>query len=258
MYLLKLHKALLISILICTSGFSQIYNTKVEAKINLVNKSEFIEITGTAFNKSESSQSVRYVLSVIKNNPLNSNKSKNDQSGRFVLEPGKKLLLSTTSINAFDKDRIIILLLLFDTNDEILGKDRIVINGTKEEMIKENIANVKENETLDAKYEAADGLILRGIVIDETRTKAGRDFYNMFYSLYSGKRINGEKIVTIKEVLIMANTTVISVKVGDVEIHSFISKPQNDYIKSASEISIYKVDQYFQKIKKDKHSIKHY
>jgi len=115
-----------------------------------------------------------------------------------------------------------------------------------------------EIESIDAKFEEADGIILRGIVIDETRTKSGRDFYNMFYSLYSGKKINGERIVTIREVLVMANTTAISVKVGDDVIHRFISKPQNDYIKSASEISIYKVDQYFQKIKKDKNSIKHY
>ena len=63
--------------LISISAYSQVYNTQVEAKIELKSKNNLIEITGFAFNKTEIDQSLRYVLSVIKNNPQNSNKSKN-------------------------------------------------------------------------------------------------------------------------------------------------------------------------------------
>ena len=71
--------------LISISGYSQSYNTQVEAKIELETKNNLIEITGFAFNKTEIDQSLRYVLSVIKSNPENSNNSKNNQSGRIVL-----------------------------------------------------------------------------------------------------------------------------------------------------------------------------
>ena len=93
--------------------FSQIYNTEVEANINMENNGDMYQITGSAVNKTASNQSLRYVLSVIKNGPNNSNTSKNDQSGRFILEIGQKKNLSTTTINADDKDRVIILLLLY-------------------------------------------------------------------------------------------------------------------------------------------------
>jgi len=60
--------------LISISGYSQSYNTQVEAKIELESKNNLIEITGFAFNKTEIDQSLRYVLSVIKSNPENSNR----------------------------------------------------------------------------------------------------------------------------------------------------------------------------------------
>ena len=52
--------------LISISGYSQVYNTQVEAKIELKSNNNLIEITGFAFNKTEIDQSLRYVLSVIK------------------------------------------------------------------------------------------------------------------------------------------------------------------------------------------------
>jgi len=244
-------------LLITTSGFSQIYNTQVEAKIDLEKKSGFIEITGTAFNKSEISQSLRYVLSVIKSDPIGSNRSKNDQTGRIVLDPIQRSELSKTRININDKDRIIILLLVYNLNDELLGKDRIVLNGNAEDIEAAN----KEKEgyiSQDAKYEAADGLVLRGIVIDETKTKPGRDFYREFEQKYRNDEINGNKIVTIKEIPILANTTAIRVLVGDVVIHSFIAKPQIDFKKENSKYAINQANKYFQQLEKNKNIIKRY
>ena len=105
--------------------FSQIYNTQVEAKIDLKSNTEFIEITGSAFNNTQINQSLRYQLSVFKNNQKNTNVSNNKQEGRFVLKPGQKKNVSSITINANDKDRIIILLLLYDLEDQLLGKESI-------------------------------------------------------------------------------------------------------------------------------------
>lgn len=185
--------------------FAQIYNTEVEANINMENNGDMYQITGSAVNKTASNQSLRYVLSVIKNGQNNSNTSKNDQSGRFILEIGQKKNLSTTTINADDKDRVIILLLIYDEVDKPLGMDRVVINGTEEDIEKERLENVERERTVnvspDAINKAEDGVILRGIVTEETKTKPGRDFYRMFYSLYTTNNINGEEIVNIKETL---------------------------------------------------------
>lgn len=242
--------------------FAQIYNTEVEANINMENNGDMYQITGSAVNKTASNQSLRYVLSVIKNGPNNSNTSKNDQSGRFILEIGQKKNLSTTTINADDKDRVIILLLIYDEVDKPLGMDRVVINGTEEDIEKERLENVERERTVnvspDAINKAEDGVILRGIVTEETKTKPGRDFYRMFYSLYTTNNINGEEIVNIKETLSLNNNTKIEIFVANETVLEFFVRPQEEYLKTMSEVAIKRVYWYLQKYKENKNIQKHY
>ncbi len=242
--------------------FAQIYNTEVEANINMENNGDMYQITASAVNKTASNQSLRYVLSVIKNGPNNSNTSKNDQSGRFILEIGQKKNLSTTTINADDKDRVIILLLIYDEVDKPLGMDRVVINGTEEDIEKERLENVERERTVnvspDAINKAEDGVILRGIVTEETKTKPGRDFYRMFYSLYTTNNINGEEIVNIKETLSLNNNTKIEIFVANETVLEFFVRPQEEYLKTMSEVAIKRVYWYLQKYKENKNIQKHY
>jgi hypothetical protein len=240
-------------------GFSQTYNTQVEAKIELETIAGFIEIKGTAFNKTELNQSLRYVLSVIKNDPRYSNRSKNDQSGRFVLGPGQKMNLSRTTINANDKDRIIILLLVYNFNDELLGKDRIVINGNESDIIAANKKNYNSRlVSPDAKYEKDDGVVFRGIVIEDTKTKSGRDFYSMFSSSYIQKNINGHKIVTIKEALAIANNTKIQVFVDNTMVMEFLVRPQTEFLKTMMNEAIKRVSITLNNLEQKKNIVKHY
>ena len=239
--------------LISISGYSQSYNTQVEAKIELESKNNLIEITGFAFNKTEIDQSLRYVLSVIKSNSENSNNSKNNQSGRIVLGSIEKKELSKTVIGVNEKNRIIILLLIYNDEDKLLGKDRIVINENEEDRNQPIIINKNKENTNgdDASNKSTDGVVIRGIVLDETKTKSGRDFYKLFYSLYLGSNINGRKIVAVKEILVMANTTGIEIKVGDEIVYSFIAKPGADYLKNQSNIAIRNVYKHFQKLRQN-------
>ncbi len=242
--------------------FSQVYNENVEAKINLENNGEIIQVTGSAINKTASNQSLRYILSVIKNDPNSSNRSKNDQSGRFILEMGEKKNLSATSLNAKDEDRIIILLLIYDAEDKPLGMDRMVINGVEEDYEIEKQEKIEEDQTVNASPDAVnkneDGVVLRGIVTQDTKTKPGADFYNMFYSLYLINNIDGEEIVNIKEVLSLNNNTKIEVTVANEKVLEFFVRPQQDYLKSLSEAAIKRVYWHLIKMKKNKNIQKYY
>ena len=249
-------------VLISDLAFSQVYNTKVEAEINTQQYGDVIQITGSALNKTSLSQSLRYVLSVIKNNPNSSNTSKNDQSGRIVLDLGQKKNLSSTTINSNDKDRIIILLLIYDENNKLLGMDRLVINGNEEDAQIKELENQQNEKALefspDATDNKEDGIVLRGIVIEETKTKPGRDFYKMFYSLYSANNVNGDEIVTVKEVLAINNNTKIEIYVANEKVVEFFIRPQNEYLKTMSELSIKRVYWYLQQYKQNKSVKKHY
>ena len=212
----------LLLLLSTMNGFSQFYNKEIEAKIEVENNNEFIQITGTAFNKTELNESLRYVLSVFRTDPESQTISKNDQDGRIVLESGEKQILSTTTINAEEKDKIIILLLIYDLDDNIKGKDRIVFNedGTQEiepepePEIMEGVISGSE----DVDQSNKDGIVLRGVVIEDTKTKPGRDFYDMFYSTYNLNNINGEQVILIKEVLALGTNTKLEVQVDNTTI----------------------------------------
>ncbi|MBV1923725.1 MAG: curli production assembly/transport protein CsgE [Flavobacteriaceae bacterium] len=240
-----------------TCIFSQKYNTQVEAKIDLKSNTEFIEITGSAFNNTQINQSLRYQLSVFKKGQKNTNISNNKQEGRIVLAPGQKKNVSSTTINANDEDRIIILLLLYNLEDQLLGKDRIVINGNAEDKNNEIVAKKNESSKV-VLNEENDGVFLRGIVIEETKTKPGRDFYKMFYSLYLGYNVNGEKIVIVKEKLALANNTKIEVFVHNDKVFEFFLRPQNEYLKIRSEEALKKVYLHLQKLKQNKNRVQHY
>ena len=259
--MLKFHQhiAILVGLFFVNfSGISQIYNTQIEAKIDIESNSEFVEFTGSAFNKTEISQSLRYVLSEIRKDPQTKKSLKKDQTGRIVLDSGRKQNLSKTTLSANESERVIILLLIYGTDDSLLGMDRIVINGNEADRKAAGENNVSAVVSQDATHEAADGILLRGIVIEETKTKPGRDFYNLFYSEYLKYNINGEKIVTIKETLALANNTKIEVIAGDTKVLEFFVRPQPDYLKTLSTEAIKRVYGYFKDLREGKYIVKHY
>jgi hypothetical protein len=61
----------------------------------------------------------------------------------------------------------------------------------------------KDRVVLDEKKKVAalpiDGFELRGIVTDETKTKVGKDFYDLYYYKYNEYKINSSMIVSISE-----------------------------------------------------------
>ncbi len=231
----------------------------VDAKIDLDKNIEYIQINGTAHNITTINQSIRFILSVIKNNGDSTNISKSDQQGRIVLDPAEKKTLSQTRINSDDQDRMIILLLVYNTEDELIGKDRIILNGTAEDRTEEDFRVQREKESTTGElHKEDDGVFLKGIVVEETKTKPGRDFFKIFYSLYNSYNVNGERVVTIKESFAIASTTKIEIKIGTDTVMEFFIQPNNDFLKSAANQAVRTVFLYFQDLKENKNEVKQY
>lgn len=232
---------------------AQIYNSEVEAKIILDEEYNRISITGSALNNTNISQSLQYELSVIKGEKTSTNKSRNSQKGRVVLEAGEQKRLSNTTISSNDKERMIILLLLYNTQNQLIGKDRIVINGTEKEEQDRIVLERKENSASpDTGYAYNDGVVLRGIVVEDTKTRFGSEFYKMFYSQYILDDINGKEIVTIKEALAVGSNTQIEIFVGQDKVLEFVLRPQNEFLKAAKDQAIIRVRNYLNQLEQNK------
>ena len=235
----------ILSFLIAHFSFGQYTNTEVVAKIKTKSIDDVITLQAEASNTTELHKSLRYTFSVFRTDS-DKNISKNNQEGRFTLEANEQKQLTTISIDADKSDKVVILLLIYE-EEKIIGKDRLAFNED----------DVKEEDT-SREETAEDGIILKGIVIEETKTKPGRDFYEIFYNSYSLNNINGSKIVGIYETLSFGRSTIIQVKIEDKVIHEFLGKPDLEFLEQTSKTAIRKVYKYFKDLEKQKNDIFQY
>ncbi|SHM63357.1 curli-like amyloid fiber formation chaperone CsgH [Flavobacterium xanthum] len=124
----------LILVLLSEMSYSQTTNTVVIAKIEVEQSEQNIKITGTAENLSDIVQSLSYKLSVIKKNKSNNNLSNNIQEGLFSLNPSENKNLSTSTVNLGTEDEVIVLLLFYNENKQLIGKDRVVLGDEKKKI----------------------------------------------------------------------------------------------------------------------------
>lgn len=221
-------------------SFSQTMNKEVKAKIEVSYSEDLVLIKGTAENLTEVFKSISYKLSVIKNAGKTGNQSTNAQSGRETLEPQKIKDLSKTQININKDDEIVLLLLIYDEKGILIGKDRVAI-GEK----KKNQTEIRVN----------DGLEISGIISDETKTKNGKDFYDLFYTEYSKINKKGSKIVTIGEELTFTRTTKIVITIENELITEFVLTPDEAFLDAMAQETSGLVFKYFKNLERQTQEI---
>lgn len=239
-------KLIILLTLVFQVSIAQFTNVDVVAKIKTEKIDDAISIISTATNTTEVYKSLHYMFSVFRTDAQN-NLSKNNQEGRFTLEANERKELSVVSLNIDDKEKVVVLLLIYE-EDKIIGKDRLAFNDQPIQKPRK----IEEDSSTD------DGIELKGIVIEETKTKPGRDFYEFFYNSYTLNQINGSKIVGVYETLSFGRTTILQVKIEDKVIHQFIGKPDLEYLEQMSKLAIRKVYKYFKDLKKQKNDIFQY
>ncbi|RBN51885.1 CsgE family curli-type amyloid fiber assembly protein [Flavobacterium psychrolimnae] len=238
------HITFLLLLLNVSFCFSQNLNKDIKPKIEVEEVENTLSATATVENLKSEFRNISFKLTVFKKNKRNSNRSDNAQDGRVTLEPIQKVILSKTQVNRTQDDQIIILLLIYDEDNAIIGKDRLVFGGDEET----KVSVLKPN----------DGLEMLGIIANETKTKLGNDFYDMLYSEFSKLNIKSQKIITVQEELTFGRTTKISVKIDNDIVEEFIARPDEDFLKYMAETSSAKIFKYFKNIEKQAKFITQY
>jgi hypothetical protein len=231
---------------------AQTLNAEVEATINLDDQGEVYTVTATAFNKTEIKQSLRYRLSVVLNDKTTNNREVSNEEERFVIEPLQKVNLSSRYLYAEENQRIIVFLLIFK-DTVVISKDRIVINGFEgEDGLKPMVMREGDSLAFLNKEPQEDVVLLKGLVFEDTKTKPGRDFYKLFYSLYTSYNINGEEIVKVQEVLGIGGTTQMRIYVGQDLVTQFFLNPRFSYLEETAKQSVFLVSRHLQQLKESK------
>jgi len=237
-------------------------NNDVEAKIHVDQQSEVITISSTAFNKTEITKSLKYSFTLYDINQKEK-RVEEEQGDRFVLSANNKVNLSSITFKLNKTEKKAAFLFIYDLDNNVVGKDSLVFADYPNSLIvkqKQLLEKVKaqQHNSQDVNSEAKDGIELKGIIVEDTKTKPGSDFYRLFYSLYTKNNINGNKVVKIKEVLALGRNTKIEVLVGDDNVFSFFVRPSLDYLTKMNDYAIVRVYKHFKKLENESKLIKRY
>lgn len=198
---------------------------KVTAKIESSHIENQIKLKAVVINNTAVYKELNYLLVSIKKGD-GGNLSNNQQSGKFSVNPNEVKALSEISVNLEPKDALKAFLYIRDEETRTLvAKDSLELNN---DLFKKKAAKIEE----DAVYE------LKGLTIDETKTKVGKDFYDMFYLQYSQLPDKSTSAVTISELPLRGTSGQINIQIDDKVIYSFMTNPGEDYLKEQLAFSL--------------------
>ncbi|MFC3161030.1 Curli assembly protein CsgE [Chryseobacterium arachidis] len=198
---------------------------KVTAKIESSMLEDQIRIKATVTNGTAIYQELNYLLISIKKGD-GGNLSNNQQKGKFSINPNEVKVLSEINVNFQTKDALKAFLYIRDEETQkLVAKDSLELNN---ELFKKKVAKIEE----EVFYE------LKGLTIDETKSKVGKDFYDLFYMYYSQIPDKSTSAVTISELPSRGTSGQINVQIDDKIVYSFMTNPSDDYLKEQLSASL--------------------
>lgn len=224
---------------------AQFFNKEVEAQINLEGQGDRAKIVFSAYNRTPLDRSLQYMASVVYRDTVK-NRENLVRKDFFVLGDNERKNILEVTIDLEERLRTIIFLLLYDEDGKVIGKDRAVVNGFEgEDQLKPLVLRDNPSKESTAIRNSDPG-ILRGMMVEETKTKPGRDFYRMLYLDYTANNINGDQIVKVEEVLAIGGNTQIRVYAGSNLVAQFFVNPRATYLQEMSRQSTLRLNRYFE------------
>lgn len=226
-------------------------NTSIVAEIKTQSFGEFIEAQATIKSKTEIITNVRYVLYVFREDQEEA-VNRTEESDNIVIQPNEEVSVKTAIYNINETDKITLMLLLYDDNEKLIGRDRKVVLNSDEEVKKGG--EVASSKSEDEIYSGR----IRGILTEDTKTKPGRDFYIEFSSIYRLQQMNGVEVVKVYERFSFGRSTIMEVQVGNTVVHRFFTQPRRDFLLEQAKIAIVNVSRYFANVERNQSLIRKY
>lgn len=97
-----------------------------------------------------------------------------------------------------------------------------------------------ENSTTESseEFNSEPNLELEGLILDETRTKMGRDFYDLFYQNWEPPKNAPNVTITISEQPSMGLGTQVSIKIDYEQVYNARLQPRYEYIEAVSKQAV--------------------
>ncbi len=203
----------------------------IQARIEHTIQENQIQINGIAVNQSSTHHELTYLLIVIKKGGVNNNLSNNKQGGRFAVGPSETKGLSQMNVNLEPGDALKAYLYIRDEQDQnLVSKDSLEINHSQLSPVQQETRIRRTSE-------------LSGLAIDETKSKVGKDFYDIFYMQFN-RLPDNDTAVTIEEQPARGSSGQINIKIDDRIIYGFMTNPSDEFLREQAEIALKYITDY--------------
>ena len=192
-------------------------NYNIKGKINLIRVDDFLTLRAQVLNHELFFiDDLNYNFVVLQKNSLGK-LSKISESNDFSLKPKEEKQLATIKLNFKENEELKVYLFIKHKN-KLIARDTLFLLPKRKGEV-ENVVNEEQ-------------FLIRGMVIDGSLTKIGRDYHDFFYKEYIVTGKNYPFIVKIIEKPAMGRNSILSIEVDRKKIHEFFARPQEDYLKS--------------------------
>jgi len=174
---------------------------------------QLIQCKAVVLSELTSDQSYSYEFLIIK---TGNNSSTNRQRGEFTLEKGE-LVLSSHTVNISEGEQLKAKLFIYEGQ---------TVKSTASYGFQETPASSNSDMASSASEKDA-SLDEVTFILDDTRTRAGRDFYDLFYRFWQDLEMYSDQPISIKEQFIRGGNTRIEITLGDDIV--FVSGLSNRY-----------------------------
>jgi len=224
--------AYLLFILIFQFNFLSAQETKkITTKINLFQKDIFVMIDAVVENGDHIYKNkLRYHLLTLKKEINSTTYNKEDRQGEFTLLPNEKKTIATLKLNVESNQELKVYLFIKD-NQQLIAQDSVNINETV--------------EILKTTAIQEDDIEIKGLVVENVKTKIGKDFYDFFYQKYNRSGVQYSFVININEKPSLGGRgSLVSVEIGDDKIFEFQARPDEEMLQKAAEYTLKLIENY--------------
>ncbi|WP_236582144.1 curli production assembly/transport protein CsgE [Sphingobacterium spiritivorum] len=215
--------------------------SEIKAVLNVKQTEGMLNIKAKAVNDDVIIHDLNYLLIAIKQSP-SGNLSNNKQEGKFVVKPDEEKLLSEISLNLTPDDQLKIYLFIRNEKENaLISKDSVFIN------IDPNARTPTQKQTtvtVGSKKASHEDYSIKGIMVDNTKSKIGKDFFDMLYAQYSQSTEKYTFTITLRELPSFSNNGIISVEVEDLIIFTLRAIPNEEYLNLQLQLCLQQINNY--------------
>lgn len=214
-------------------------DTTLIAKILHRKENASITLQVACKNNGKETEHFFYEMQISQQDSRGNNIS-NKQGGEIELAPGEMEVSSSTTLNYQQGAKLEVFL-------KLLQKKKIIATDTfRLGMITPTPPNEAPGgggaSNIKEKFQDS-ALEFGGIIIDHTRTRMGREFYDLFYSNWEDPEGVGDFMIKIEEFPFRGRNTMIVVWLDDDKLIETPLRPQYDYIEGLSGYAISQLTQ---------------